>query len=208
MSQQEPATFWDQRYETRGISFGTAPNVFLTSQASLFRRAQRVLVPGDGEGRNGVWLAEQGLVVDTVDASPIGVTNARALAAERGVTINAVAADLTTWPWPIASYDAVVSIFLHFPAAVRAAMHTRMIESLKPDGLILLEAYTPHQLAHHATGTVGGPQDTTMLFTPDLLRQDFSSLDIVSLEETEVILAEGTRHRGPSSVVRLVARRK
>jgi 2-polyprenyl-3-methyl-5-hydroxy-6-metoxy-1,4-benzoquinol methylase len=95
MSQQGPAAFWDQRYGVRGVSFGAAPNMFLASQAKLLRHGQRVLVPGDGEGRNGVWLAEQGLVVDTVDASPVGVANARTLAAERGVSINAVADDLT-----------------------------------------------------------------------------------------------------------------
>jgi hypothetical protein len=207
MSQQGPAAFWDQRYGASGVSFGTTPNVFLASHAALFSKGQRVLVPGDGEGRNGVWLAEQGLIVDTVDASAVGVANARALAAERGVTINAVAADLTAWPWPIAGHDAVVSIFLHFPQAVRAAMHGRMAESLKPGGLMLLEAYTPGQLAHHAAGTVGGPQDATMLFTPEQLHADFGALEMVSLEETAVTLAEGARHRGPSSVVRMLARR-
>jgi 2-polyprenyl-3-methyl-5-hydroxy-6-metoxy-1,4-benzoquinol methylase len=207
MSQQGPAAFWDQRYGgTPGASFGTAPNAFLASQAALFRPGQRVLVPGDGEGRNGVWLAEQGLSVDTVDASPVGVEKALALAAQRGVRINAVAADLTAWLWPVAAYDAVVSIFLHFPASIRPALHARMIESLKPGGTMLLEAYTSQQLAHHKAGTIGGPQDSDMLFTPELLRADFAALEVVSLVETEVTLAEGTRHRGVSSVVRLIAR--
>jgi cyclopropane fatty-acyl-phospholipid synthase-like methyltransferase len=208
MSQQGPAAFWDQRYAEPGVSFGETPNAFLRSQAALFRKGQRVLVPGDGEGRNGVWLTELGMRVDSVDASPVGVANAQVLASARGVGINAIAADLTTWPWPVATYDAVVSIFLHFPAEVRFGMHARMANSLKPGGIVLLEAYTRRQREHHATGTVGGPQDVTMLFTADQLRTDFGALDIVTLEEVDVTLAEGTRHRGPSSVVRLIAQRR
>ncbi len=209
MAQQGPAAFWDERYAgQRGISFGTAPNVFLASQGSLLRKGQRALVPGDGEGRNGVWLAEQGLTVDTVDLSPVGVGNAKALAAERGVAIHAVAADLTAWAWPVAAYDLVVSIFLHFPAAIRADLHGRMSESLVPGGVMLLEGYTPAQTQHRAAGSVGGPHDAEMLFTPAQLRTDFAALEMVTLEEAEVDLDEGARHRGRSAVVRMIARRR
>jgi Methyltransferase domain len=208
MAHQGPADFWDQRYGARGVSFGATPNVFLASQAARFAKGQRVLVPGDGEGRNGVWLAGLGLAVDTVDASPIGVANALALAAERGVKISAVAADLTSWPWPVSAYDAVVSIYLHFPSAVRRDLHGKMLASLKPGGLIILEGYTPKHLDYQAAGSVGGPQDADMLFTLDMLRGDFADADIVQLDETDVVLAEGTRHRGRSAVVRLIARRR
>jgi hypothetical protein len=203
-----PAAFWDQRYAgPPGASFGTAPNGFLAAHAHLFQRGQRALVPGDGEGRNGIWLAEQGLLVDTVDASPTGVAHARELAAARGVVLNAVTADLTTWAWPSGIYDAVVSIFVHFGATVRADMHARMMASLKPGGILLLEGYSPKHLAHRATGTIGGPQDPAMLFTCEALRQDFAGAEIITLVETEVDLAEGTRHVGRSTVVRLIARK-
>ena len=207
MTQPDPAAFWDQRYADARVSFGTEPNVYLASQAGLFKAGQRVLVPGDGEGRNGVWLAQHGLHVDTVDASATGAANARTLAAERGVSISAVAADLTTWAWPVAAYDAVVSIYLHFHADVRAAMHVNMLASLKPGGFVLLEGYTPQQMEHRKSGSIGGPHDVAMLFTPAQLRSDFAGAEIVSLTEAEVTLSEGTRHRGPSSVVRLIARK-
>ena len=207
MTQQRPADFWDQRYVERGVSFGTEPNVFLAAQAGLFKPGQRILVPGDGEGRNGVWLAQLAMAVDTVDASPAGVANAQALATDRGVSISAQTADLTTWDWPVATYDAVISIFLHFQPQVRAAMHGKMLACLKPGGLVVLEGYTPRQLEHRKAGSVGGPQDVAMLFTPEQLRADFSGADIVSIVEAEIDLAEGARHRGRSSVVRLMARR-
>lgn len=207
MSTPTQAQFWDQRYAEPGFSFGDAPNVFLAGQKHRLKPGLRALVPGDGEGRNGVWLAEQGLDVVTVDASIKGVEKARALAAERGVTIEARQADLTAWDWPGGAFDLVVSIYLHFPAAVRSQMHRRMAEALRPGGLLLLEGYTPRQLAHRAAGSVGGPPDATMLFEPDALRQDLAGLEIVELQETEADLAEGKRHTGRSAVVRLIARK-
>jgi cyclopropane fatty-acyl-phospholipid synthase-like methyltransferase len=207
MSTPTQAQFWDQRYAEPGFSFGDAPNVFLAGQKHRLKPGLRALVPGDGEGRNGVWLAEQGLDVVTVDASIKGVEKAQALAAERGVTIEAQQADLTAWDWPRGAFDVVVSIYLHFPAAVRPEMHRRMAEALKPGGLVLLEGYTPRQLAHRAAGSVGGPPDATMLFDPETLRQEFAGLEIIELQEIEADLAEGKRHTGRSAVVRLIARR-
>jgi 2-methylcitrate dehydratase PrpD len=96
---------------------------------------------------------------------------------------------------------------LHFPEKIRASLHARMIDALRPGGVLLLEAYTPAQIAHHAAGTVGGPQDVTMLFTTTQIRADFAALEMVSLQELEVDLDEGTRHRGRSAVVRMVARK-
>lgn len=199
--------FWDQRYGEAGFIFGEAPNAWLAAQAPRLAGRSRALVPGDGEGRNGVWLAERGLEVTTVDASPIGVGKAQALAAQRGVAIDARVADLTTWAWPIGAYDLVVSIFLHFPADVRAEMHRRMFAALRPGGLLVLEGYAPRQLAHRAAGSVGGPQDVTMLFEPADLASDFAGLRLLHLTEDVVTLAEGPRHRGPSAVVRLLAER-
>lgn len=199
--------FWDQRYGEPGFAFGEAPNAFLASQASLLVPGGRALVPGDGEGRNGVWLASQGMHVMTVDASPIGVSKAQRLAASRGVTIDAHCADLADWDWPVGTCDLVVSIYLHFPPEVRGWMHAAMVAALAPGGRVLLEAYTPRQLAHRARGTVGGPPDPAMLFEPDLLSADFAGTTIERLEEAEVDLAEGSRHVGRSAVVRLVARR-
>jgi SAM-dependent methyltransferase len=199
--------FWDQRYGEPGFAFGEAPNAFLVSQASVLVPGGRALVPGDGEGRNGVWLASQGMRVTTVDASPIGVSKAQRLAASRGVRIDAHCADLATWDWPVGTYDLVVSIYLHFAPDLRGRMHAAMVAALAPGGRVLLEGYTPRQLVHRARGTVGGPPDPAMLFEPDLLRADFAGMTIERLEETEVDLAEGSRHVGRSAVARLVARR-
>jgi SAM-dependent methyltransferase len=199
--------FWDQRYTEAGFSFGEKPNAWLAAQRSRFKVGQRALVPGDGEGRNGVWLAELGLNVTTVDASRIGVHKANLLAAERGVTIDAHVADLTTWDWPERAFDVIVSIYLHWPEEVRAEMHDRMVQALKPGGVLILEGYSLRQLVFRAAGSVGGPGDPSMLFEPDDIEEDFLDLDIEHLDEEHVMLDEGKRHRGASSVVRLIALR-
>jgi SAM-dependent methyltransferase len=206
MSQSPQGAFWDQKYAEPGFSFGEKPNAWLAVHRSYFRTGMRALVPGDGEGRNGVWLADLGLNVTTVDASAVGVHKARLLAAEHGVTIDAHVADLTKWRWPQNEFDVVASIYLHWPKPWRTTMHAHMLQALKPGGLLILEGYTPRQLAHRAAGSIGGPSDPDMLFEPQDLKGDFIGADIERLEETEVILDEGKRHQGKSSVVRVLVR--
>lgn len=199
--------FWDHKYTEPGFFFGEQPNAWLAAHRSMFKVGQRALVPGDGEGRNGVWLAELGLNVTTVDASRVGAHKATLLAAERGVTIDAQVADLTSWDWPVGAFDVVAAIYLHWPEELRTEMHERMLNALKPGGIMILEGYSRRQLVYRAAGSVGGPGDPDMLFEPEDIASDFMDADIEYLDEEQVLLDEGKRHRGPSSVVRLVARR-
>ncbi len=134
--QSPQGQFWDQRYAEPGFAFGETPNVFLLSQAARYHKGMQVLLPGDGEGRNGVFLAECGLKVTTVDASKIGVHKANFVAAERGVSLDAHCADLETWAWPHGVFDLVVSIFVHFLPDQRQRMHARMLQALKPGGIL------------------------------------------------------------------------
>lgn len=200
------ANIWDRRYSEAEFAFGTEPNAFLAAQLSRLTPGQRAFVPGDGEGRNGVWLAGMGLDVVTVDASPVGVEKAKAMAAARGVRIDAQTADLGAWAWPEARFDVVAAIYLHFPPGERPAMHRRMLAALKPGGLLILECYSPRQLERRQAGSTGGPPPE-MLVQPSDLASDFAGADIELLEEVETVLAEGVRHVGPSTVVRAIVRR-
>lgn len=121
-----PLNFWDQRFAEPGYKYGTEPNAFLREQATRLAPASRVLVPGDGEGRNGVWLAEQGHAVTSVDASAVGLQKARELAASRGVALATELADLSDWAPEAASLDAVILIYTHLPSAIRQGAHRRL----------------------------------------------------------------------------------
>ncbi len=199
--------FWEKRYDGEGFAFGTEPNEFLKAQAHRLAPGMRALVPGDGEGRNGVWLAEQGLIVDTLDISAKAVAKAKALAAMRGVSINAAQADLTTWAWPEGLYDIVAAIYVHFTDAQRPAMHKAMFDALKPAGLFMLEAFHPDQIEIQKTEHSGGPKTPDMLYSAEKLRNDLPGAEFLLLDETVVDLDEGHRHKGKGAVVRMIARR-
>lgn len=199
----DPRAFWDAKYVEASYFYGTRPNAWLVGQGWRLAPGMHALAVADGEGRNGVWLAERGLAVTAVDASPKAVAKAAALAAERGVEVTRIAADLRAWRWPRAQFDVVVAIFAHFTSADRPTIHRRMLDALKPGGLVLLEAYSPYQRLFDT----GGPKDLDMLYTAWRLERDFAGAEIVGCEEALTELAEGTGHSGPSAVVRLVARR-
>ncbi len=200
-----PGSFWDQRYEGDDYVFGHEPNVWMAENAALLKPKMRALVPGDGEGRNGVWLAQHGLIVTAVDASAVGIRKARKLAAERDVDLDIQMADLRDWNAPEAAFDVVVSAFLHVGPDDRAEIHRKLAGTLKPGGLLLLEGFTPDHLGRGK----GGPKDTRMMFTEDRLRDDFAGLlDFEHLEALETELPASERHGGPASVIRLRARRK
>jgi Methyltransferase domain len=80
-------------------AFGKDPNYFLQSCRRLLPPSGRALAIADGEGRNGVWLAEQGLDVLSLDFSPSAQKKARALAAERHVNVAFARADVHTWDY-------------------------------------------------------------------------------------------------------------
>ena len=195
--------FWNSRYAEPGYAYGTEPNAFLVSQKKYLKPGGKALAVADGEGRNGVWLAQQGLDVLSVDASEVGLRKTQELAADRGVAIRTEKVDLTTWKWPEQKFDVVAAIFIHFPPEVRARMHRRMFEALKPGGVLILEAFTPEQLTYKS----GGPPVAEMLYTADMLRIDFAGGEILFIEETIAELTEGNYHRGAGAVVRLVLRR-
>jgi SAM-dependent methyltransferase len=196
-------SFWDQSFAAAGYKYGTQPNAFLVWQAQRIAPASDVLVPGDGEGRNGVWLAQQGHRVTAMDGSGVGLLKAQALAAERGVAITTEHGDLADWAPEPARFDAVVLTFVHLPPAIRAGAHRRLAAGLRPGGLLLLEAFHPQQLQHGS----GGPKDAAMLYTPELLRDDFGdALDELMAWQGEVMLDEGPGHQGRAHVTRWVAR--
>lgn len=196
---------WNQRYSAAdGYLFGTAPNAFLASQAHFFSPGMKVLAVADGEGRNGVWLAQQGLDVLSVDGSSIGLEKARKLAEQREVSLKTECADLSHWDWGAKRFDAVVGIFFQFAGpALRHKLFQGAQAALKPGGVLLLEGYRPEQLKYKT----GGPSAVENLYTETLLREEFSDMEILHLASYDAELSEGSRHTGMSALIDLVARK-
>ena len=194
--------FWDEMYAGEDYRYGLKPNAWVVACEARLPRNARVLSVGDGEGRNGVWLAEQGHQVTTIDASARGAEKAQALARERGVSIDARTGD---FPGDLdaTGFDAVVLIYVHTAPDTRAAFHAAAADRLVGGGAVILEAFTPEQLAFSS----GGPRNLAMLYTAEQVRSDFARLTVDAIEECQVELDEGPGHTGPAAVVRLFARR-
>lgn len=200
-----PAAMWDERFSLPEPVYGDEPNAYLRHQAELrLTPGMKVLVPGDGYGRNGIWLAKQGLTVTTVDVSSVGVERARQAARAAKVVMEIHLSDLNTWSWPQSEFDAIASIYLHLRKAPRVGVHRRMLSALRPGGVVILEGYTPAQLKHSS----GGPKEMDLLYEAESLREEFAEAEVLELLETEVELDEGRLHRGLAAVVRGVFRKK
>lgn len=197
------AAAWDARYASDAFSFGEAPNRYLEAQATWLRPGMRALALGDGEGRNGAWLAERGLDVLSVDWSAAGLDKATVLAAQRGAKLRTVVADLTRWAWPTDAFDLVAWIFVHLPPADRALVAARTAATLAPGGLLVLEGFSPAQEGRRS----GGPRDASLLWTLDETRQLFGGLRLLECLAGTVVLDEGPRHQGEAEVVRGLWRR-
>ena len=193
---------WDERYSQEEYLFGTEPAAFLTGQRDYLRPGSTALALADGEGRNSVFMAEQGVTVTALDGSTVGVAKARRLAEERGAAVDFHVADILNWDWTPAAYDLVVAIFIQFLAPHdRVHVFEGMKQTLRPGGVILLHGYRPKQVEY----ATGGPPDPNYMYTEELLTRSFGDLSIVRLVSYDAVIEEGSGHVGTSALIDLVA---
>ena len=200
----KPATFWDDRFQADEYIYGAQPNDFVVDAAATWLDApQEVLDLGVGEGRNAVYLAQQGHTVTAVDYSAQGLRKTRRLADEKGVQVETIEADVREWV-PDRDWDAIVVTFLHLPPAARPPLYRRLRASLRPGGVLIAEWFRPEQRTQNYTS--GGPPDPNMMVTADELRTHFDEAGIEQMAIAEPILEEGM-HQGPAATVQFVWRR-
>lgn len=194
---------WEERYGADEYAYGKTPNDFLKEYASRLPDGGKVLCLAEGEGRNSVFLAEQGFLVTGVDSSIAGINKVKKLAQERGVTVDAIVADLAEFEIKPATWDGIVSIFCHLPPPLRKQVHQRVVAGLKPGGVLLLEAYTPEQLNYKT----GGPPVAEMTMTLKALTEELAGLELIHAEEKVRDVVEGLYHTGTAAVVQVIARK-
>ena len=197
------AELWDGRYSSEDYLYGTEPNDFLVEQVAGLEPG-RALCIAEGEGRNAVYLADLGFEVTAVDQSSEGGRKTLALAADRGVEVQVVTADLAEYDFGSDRWDLIISIFAHLPPAVRADAFMRLPRALAPGGTLILEAYRPEQAGRET----GGPPDPSRLYDLKTLEREIVGLDVLLARETERDVIEGRGHTGAGAVVQLVARRR
>jgi SAM-dependent methyltransferase len=194
--------FWNEKFANTDYAYGTEPNEFLVSAVAKLKRGDTLSL-AEGEGRNAVWLAQQGFTVSSIEQSEKGVAKTLRLALQRGVIVMAERGELETFHIQPNSWDLVVSIYAHTPQELRRKLHRQVVAGLKPGGVFILEAYTPAQIPNNT----GGPKDASLMPTAELLRSELAGLVFDRIEEVEREVMEGSLHTGTAHVVQVVAHR-
>ena len=197
------SSFWNERYREGGFAYGDEPNVFFAEQIDKLS-AGTIILPCEGEGRNAVFAASKGWEVNAFDTSVAGKSKALQLAYRQNVRLSYTIEDAVKAAFPNNTADVVAFIYAHFPESIRKQIHRKAIGWLKPGGRIVLEVFNPLQLQN----TSGGPKDVTMLYTKEMLLDDFAELEIELLETIQIELQEGKYHDGKADVIRFVGVRK
>lgn len=195
--------FWNERYAKDEFVYGIEPNEFLRETLDLLPNG-KIILPCDGEGRNAVYAAKSGWEVHAFDFSPSAKEKARYLAKQRGVNPHYEVADFHEKEFKENSADVVALIYAHFPSELRKIAHQKSIKWLKSGGKLILEAFNPQQIHNNS----GGPKNIEMLYSADVLREDFKELKIEKLENVETNLSEGEFHNGKADIIRLTATKR
>jgi SAM-dependent methyltransferase len=197
------SNFWNERYAIGEYVYGEAPNDFFAEQLQLMSPG-KLLLPCEGEGRNGVFAASLGWEVHAFDSSSVGKEKALALAKRKGVEFQYEVMDAMDAEFEENSLDAVAFVYAHFPLSIRPVLHRRAVSWLKPGGRLILEAFNPLQLGNNS----GGPKELPMLYTTALIQDDFHELETLINESKSIYLSEGKYHEGKADVVRYVGQKK
>ena len=199
---QEAKQFWDDRFSSGNYIYGTEPNTYFKKELDKLDPGY-LLLPAEGEGRNAIYAAREGWKVDAFDISDKGRHKAQELAKRNHVTINYYLSTYKDFDVENNAYDAIGLIYAHLHASKRNSIHQKLISGLKPDGSLILEAFSKAQLGSDS----GGPQDPDMLYDLNELQKDFSGLKILHAESTEIELKEGVHHEGTAHVIRFLAKK-
>jgi SAM-dependent methyltransferase len=197
---ETPKQRWEARYGADDYVYGTEPNDFLAESVAGLPPGDALCI-ADGEGRNGVYLATLGHRVTSVDLTEAGMAKAARLAADRGVELTTVVADVDEYDLGTQRWDLIVSIFAHMPPPIRRRLHERIAGALRPGGRLVLEAYTPDQVGR---GT-GGPPNPELTMTLDGLRDELAGMTIETGAELVRPVVEGSGHTGDGAVVQVIA---
>lgn len=190
--------FWNERYAQEDFAYGKSANEFLKSNS--FPAGSKILCLAEGEGRNGVFLAQHGHSVTCIDYSESGIRKLKALAAENNVVLQTVCADLNDVVLEPETWDGIVVIFGHFPAELRQRIHQQFYSALKKGGKFVLEAYRKEQLSYKT----GGPMTSDLLYSAEELAGDFSAFSNPEIIETVREVREGAFHFGEAAVIQVV----
>ena len=190
--------FWNKRYAQKEYVYGRNVNEFLKQKLRSLKPG-KLLLPCDGEGRNAVFAARSGWQVTAFDFSEEAKKKAMRLADEHQIDIDYFIADVNEVELD-QKFDVIALVYAHFPPDVRRNFHNKLIKWLKPNGMVLIEAFAKDQLGKPS----GGPKNIELLYDEEELEEDLKELKIIESNKTSVTLSEGDYHSGQAEVARAI----
>ncbi|MEO9572056.1 MAG: class I SAM-dependent methyltransferase [Polaribacter sp.] len=199
---------WDNRYAKNEYAYGTEPNLFFKEYLNKYNLNGKILFPAEGEGRNAVYAAKKGLETFAFDISIEGKNKALQLAEKENVKLHYEIGDFFELNLLNEKFDAAALIYAHFPPNILKEYHTKIAELIKPNGYIILEAFSKNHLElQKENPNAGGPKNIDFLFSIDMIKNDFKDFEVLLLEEKEIKLDEGKFHQAKSKVIRFVGKK-
>lgn len=170
----DEGAFWSERYR-EGTGFNLKPNRLLMEAVKEIRPGQALDV-GMGQGRNAIYLAQQGWDVTGIDLAEEGIRQAREQAQAQGLKLNALLQSWDDYDFGVERWDLIALIY------VGARQFTdKAVKALKPGGLLVIEAF--HKDATLQGRSIGGG----VMFDTDELKKLFPSMRVLRYEEPEDI---------------------
>jgi 2-polyprenyl-3-methyl-5-hydroxy-6-metoxy-1,4-benzoquinol methylase len=193
---------WNRRYSNSELIYGPNPNEFLKQQLSKLTPGT-LLLPGEGEGRNALWAAQNGWEVTAFDYSETAKEKASEIFTRYNVSPNYFVSDAQNFHIN-KKFDAIALIYMHLPKDIQSQFFKKLVDLLNPLGYLIIEIFHPDQISRAS----GGPKNPALFLTQDELTEHFKSLSINYLEKEEIDLNEGPLHQGKALVIRLIAQKK
>ena len=200
---------WDESYNMKEYRYGEAPNLFFKQIIDTLPIG-KILLPADGEGRNGVYAATRGWSVDAFDQSQQAKEKALRLAQKNSVDISFKVIDFEdiSENYIVDSYDVIALTYVHLPEQLKAKYHRSLLPFLKIGGHIIIEGFSKEHVKYQQQNPLaGGPPHVEMMYSKEEILSIFDSLQVDLLEEKEIELAEGIGHNGKASVIRFIGQK-
>jgi SAM-dependent methyltransferase len=199
---------WDKRYGNSEYAYGEEPNAFFRETLNKLDLKGSILLPAEGEGRNAVYAAKKGMEVFAFDISIEGKNKALELAKKENVQIKYEVGEFSNLNIANYTYDSVALVYAHFPPNIRDSYHQKINELIKPNGILILEGFSKSHLElQQHNPNAGGPKKEALLFSIEMIKNDFSNFEIIQLEEKEIELNEGGYHQGKAKVIRFIGKK-
>ena len=199
MNQQE---FWNKKFSRDGYLYGTNPNQFIKNSYDNFKKSQKILCLGEGEGRNAIFLARHGYEVEAIDASDVGLNKLYEQCKLENIEVKTKCMDINNWVQE-KKYGAILFTFMHLEISELKSLLDKIEGALEEKGFFIVEVFSKNQIEKNS----GGPKDLELLYSIDDFKENIKSLKVHKLEELVVELNEGNGHIGEASVIRLIAQK-